>query len=55
MGIGPQLNEDLVKDALDNLFFVDSEPQARVKLPPSLAQEFPCEKNDSLAVENHID
>ena len=43
MGIGPQLTEDLVKDALDNLFLVDSrKPHGSLKLPPSLAQEFPC-------------
>ncbi len=55
MGIEPQLSEDLVKDALDNLFLVDSEPQAPVSLPPSLAQEFPCSQIDLTQAETHFD
>jgi hypothetical protein len=55
MGTAPQLSEDLVKDAIDNLFLVDSEPQAPVKLPLSLAQEFPCSQIDITQAENHFD
>jgi hypothetical protein len=49
------LTEDLVKDALENLFLAESREQTAVKLPPSLAQEFPCAQIDSLQVENHFD
>ena len=55
MGIEPQLNEELVKDALDNLFLATSGEPSAVTLPPAIGQALPYEQTDSLQAENHFD
>ena len=55
LGIEPQLNEELVKDALENLFLAESPEPTAVALPRLLAQEFQCAQDASLRVENLFD
>lgn len=55
MGIEAQLNEELVRDALDNLFLATSTEAPTVNLPPSLAQEFQWVENVPLGSETVLD
>ena len=53
--IEPQLTEELVKDALENLFLAECREQAPVVLPSSLIQKFPSSQEDVLQAENRFD
>jgi predicted ATPase with chaperone activity len=55
MGMEPQLTEELVKDALENLFISESRESAAASPLPPLGQEFPCEQNGFLHAESHFD
>jgi hypothetical protein len=44
-----------LQDALENLFLATSQEPTAVKLPLSLAQEFPCAQIDLRQAESHFD